>query len=79
MVRIKLVKVSPDNEDFFMRLATNLTTFIHHDGNQVCVGEVDFMIPHVNKIWILNDDKSISPRSDPSKIIGVRNIDDDPE
>ena len=33
LVRIKLVKVNHTSEDFFMRLATNLTTFIHHDGN----------------------------------------------
>ena len=79
LVRIKLVKVSHVGEDFFMRLATNLTTFIHHDGTYVCIGEVDFMIPHENKIWILNPDKSISPRSNPSLVIGVRNIEDDPE
>lgn len=78
-MRIKLVKVSHVGEDFFMRLATNLTTFIHHDGTYVCIGEVDFMIPHENKIWILNPDKSISPRSNPSLVIGVRNIEDDPE
>lgn len=62
-----------------MRLATNLTIFIHHDGNQVCIGEVDFMIPHINKIWMLNADKSISPRSDPNKVIGVKDLQDDPE
>lgn len=79
LVRIKLVKVSHQGDDFFMRLATNLTTFIHHDGKYVCIGEVDFMIPHENKIWILNPDKSISPRSNPSQVIGVRDIDKDPE
>lgn len=77
LVRIKLVKVSHEGDDFFMRLATNLTMFIHHDGNHICIGEVDFMIPHENKIWILNDDKSISPRTDPTKIIGVKM--DDPQ
>jgi len=55
-----------------MRLDGDLSLFIHHDGNEMLVGEVDFLIPKKNKLFILNSDKSISPASDPEKVIGVR-------
>lgn len=59
-----------------MRLEGNLTLFIHHDGTEMLVGEVDFLIPKANKLFLLNSDKSISPASHPEKVIGIRSDDD---
>ena len=39
--------------------------------NEVCIGELACLIPDENKIWTLNDDKTISPYDRTDIVIGV--------
>ena len=39
--------------------------------NEVCIGELGCLIPYENKVWTLNEDKTISPYDRTDIVIGV--------
>lgn len=39
--------------------------------NEICTGELGCLIPEENKIWTLNEDKTISPYNRSDIVIGV--------
>jgi len=75
LVRIKLTRVDFTSDEFYIRLATDLMSYVHHNGTDLLMGDVDFLIKNENKRFFLNADRSISPKTDPKKVIGVNEND----
>lgn len=46
------------------------------DDDHICIGELEFMIPITTKTWIINGDKTISPKERPHHYIGIEEEDD---
>jgi len=64
--KIILVRCNPNGNEFYIRMADNLNLMVNYDeNNNICIGELEFLIPNNKKSWILNQDKTISPKNDP--------------
>lgn len=49
--------------------------FIYWQRNMnICIGELSMLIPCENKIWTLNQDKTISPSNHLDIVIGVAEV-----
>lgn len=75
LVRIKLTRVNFTSDEFYIRLANDLTCYIHHNGSELQMGDVDFLVNNKNKRFFLNDDRSISPMTDPTKVVAIEDND----
>lgn len=71
LLRILISRAFPDKDEFYIRLADNMNYFIHHDGKQLVVGELDLFIDDQYKSFILNADKSVSPSTNLNQIICI--------
>lgn len=55
-----------------MRLAHNMNFYIFWNSHyEVCVGELSCYIEHENKLWTLNNNKTISPYNYLDMYIGI--------
>jgi len=54
LVRIKLTRVDFMTDEFYIRLANDLTCYMHHNGKDILMGDVDFLIKNQNKRFFLN-------------------------
>lgn len=54
LVRIKLTRVNFTSDDFHIRLATDLMSYCHHNGEELLMGDVDFLINNDKKRFFLN-------------------------
>ena len=75
LVRIKLTRVNFTSDEFYIRLATDLMCYMHHNGKDILMGDVDFLIKNENKRFFLNNDRSISPKTHPGKVIAINDND----
>ena len=60
------------NNLIHIRCADNLNFHVYWKKDmQICFGQLSMLIPAVNKLWTLNQDKTISPANYSNVVIGV--------
>ena len=70
--KIVLVRCNPNENEFYIRMADNLNLMVNHDDNfNVCVGELEFLITNNSKVWLMNKDKTISPKNNPDLYMSI--------
>lgn len=71
-MKVVLVRCNPEGNEFYIRMANNMNYLVNYDNsNNLCVGELEFMIPSNRKSWVLNRDKTLSPYGSPNFFISI--------